>query len=1006
MRKILICIGIVMLYGFSLYAQETISGIVTDSSNGESLPGASIVEKGTANATITDIDGNFRLRVSKSNATIVVSYVGFASQEINTAGQTTIKVNLKPDTQDVDEVVIIGYGTIKKSDITGSVSSVKSEELTAYTTVDAVQALQGRAAGVQISANNGGDPGGGFNIRIRGGNSINATSNPIFVVDGFVTEVLPPADDIQSMEVLKDASATAIYGSRGANGVVLITTKIGKSGKNTIEFSASYTPQTIIKRLELLNGEQFTEYISQTKKSYVPGTENTDWQDIIFRNGLIKNYQLSFSGGTDKMNYYISGSAYDQDGIIIESGYKRYSVNSNINTQATKWLKVGLKLSANYSNKNGAITQEATGGVDFTGVISSAYKFDADKGIYNEDGSFTRAGVTDTHDNPYAIATQRINETIGDMILGSAYAELQLLRNLKFKTTIGGSINNSRNGTYASTKLNMAQNFGGVASIFTTKGTDIQNENYLSYDKQVGNNHYINVVAGMSYSKYVMDNVSASGQNFLNDASSYWNLGGASVRNQPNSSTIEDELLSQYIRANYTLMERYFLTATVRRDGSSKFGDNNKYAIFPSASIGWNIKKENFMQNVDFISTLKLRTSYGTTGNQAIAAYETLARVRTDLLAVVNGELRNAIAPQSVANNNLKWEETTQLDIGADISLFSNRVNFTVDYYNKQTKNLLFEKPLPSYSGYSFQVDNIGKLENKGFEFTLSTRNLVGKFKWDTDLNFSTNRNKIIELPMHNDILYSSSPGHIIGLGNTQILREGEAVGSFWGYFDDGLIQNEDEILAGVKEPVGGIKLKDINGKDENKNLTGKADGRIDQNDMAVLGSPHPDFIWSLNNTFSYKGFDLNIYIQASQGNEILNYTLMELNTMNGKNNATVDYLDCWTTTNTDTNIPVVFKDRKYQVTSRWVEDGSYIRVKNIALGYNFSPTLLQKLNIQSLRLYVSAQNLYTITNYKGIDPEVNYKIGDGQEGNRNQGLDYGSYPNVKSITFGVKITL
>jgi TonB-linked SusC/RagA family outer membrane protein len=990
-----------------LNQKSKISGKVTDS-NGAPLLGVSIGIKGTSMGTISDIDGNYTLDVPDGNAIVFFSFVGYATKEIAVKGQSKIDISLIEDIIGVDEAVVVGYGTIKKSDITGAISSVKSAELTAYTTLDAVQALQGRAAGVQITSNNGGDPGGSFNVKIRGGNSINATSNPIYVVDGFVTEVLPPAEDIQSMEVLKDASATAIYGSRGANGVVMISTKTGASGKSVISFTASYSPQEVIKKLDLLDGEKFAEYITLTKPKYVKGTENTDWQDEILRQGLVKDYQLSFSGGSDKLNYYISGSIFNQDGVILGSDYKRYTVSSNINAQATKRLKVGMKLSANITDKNGAITQEISGGANTTGVISAAYKFDSDKGIYSENGSYTRAGVTDPHDNPFAIATERINQTVGNVLQGSVFAELQIFDGLKFKTTLGGNINNSRVGTYASSKLKQAESVGGIASIESTKSTDFQNENYFSYDKQIGNDHTINIIAGMSYSKYIYETWSSGGQTFINDASSYWNLGGASVFNQPNSSIIESELLSQYLRANYALMNKYFLTATVRRDGSSKFGKNNKYAIFPSGSIGWNMKKESFLQDADFLSLLKLRISYGVTGSQAIDPYQTLARVSTSLLAVVNGATVNAIAPLSVANENLKWEETSQLDFGADIGLFKSRINLTFDYYNKQTKNLLFPLPLPSYSGYSSQIANVGRIENKGFEFTINTRNLVGKFKWDTDFNISANKNKIIELPKHEDIYYSSAPGHIVTLaaGVTQILSEGEPVGAFFGFEEDGLIQSKEDILPGNSDIIGGIKIKDINGLDATRNLTGLPDGKITNDDRKILGSPQPDFIWSLNNTFSYQGFDLNIYIQASQGNEILNYTLMELNTMNGKNNATTDYLRAWTATNTDTDIPVVNAKRPYQVTSRWVEDGSYIRVKNISLGYNFSPSLLQKAKIQTLRLYVSAQNMFTFTKYKGIDPEVNYRTDNKSNGNLNQGIDYGSYPNVKSVTFGLKLTL
>lgn len=979
----------------------SISGKITDE-NGDPLPGATIQEKGTTNGTITDIYGMYSMNVSEE-AILVVSFVGYEAKEIPVNGRSVLDINLAPDLKALDEIVVVGYGTVKKSDLTGAVSSVKGTELTAYPAIDALQALQGRAAGVNITANNGA-PGSALKIRIRGGTSINASSDPIFVVDGFVGGAMPPPEDIESIEVLKDASATAIYGSRGANGVIMVTTKQGKSGKTKIEFNTSISAQNEINRLDLLDADQFIDYISEARPSFVPGTANTDWQDLIFRRGSIQNYQLSLSGGNDNVSYYLSGAYFDQKGVIINSDYDRFSITSNINVKASERFNFGLNVFAQRSGSNGVRTQEGSGGLT-PGVVASAFKFEPDQGIYDANGLYTRARLNDPHDNPFAVATELEDQSSSDRFQGNVYGEYSIFNDLKFKMTFGATTNNRRVGQYSPMVLSEGRNVGGNATVDGYKSTLLLNENYLAYSKTIADQHNLTAMAGYSFQISSSESWGGRGQGFLSDAFSFWGLGSSSVWQAPNSNLTEWQIASYYGRLNYSFDDRYSLTLNARYDGSSNFSRNNKWAFFPSGAFAWNMKNESFMDGVDPISFWKWRVSYGLTGNQAIGPYQTLARFST-VFSVIDGQTVNAVRPTTVANNDLTWETTAQLNIGTDIGLLNDRINLTAEYYRMVTSDLLFNVQLPQYSGYTSQLKNVGEVENKGVELTLSSRNLDGQFKWNMDVNFSANRNKVLSLPEGNDIQYGSGPGHMVGLGNTQILREGYPVGSFWGWVYDGVYQEGDTFIpgGGFEQVAGGEKFRDIDGRDGEGNLTGQPDGLLNSSDQTIVGNPNPDFIWGWNNVFEFKNFDLNIFFQGSQGNDILSYTLMELNLLNSINNATTVALDRWTPENTNTDVPMATTGRTRRVSTRWIYDGSFVRLKNLALGYNLPSSFTDKMKISKFRVYVSAQNILTFTKYEGYDPEVNYRSNSGTDGNRNQGLDYGSYPNAKSYTVGLNI--
>ena len=995
-------------------ADQTVSGLVSDQ-NGQALAGVSVIIKGTQKGTTSDEKGRYRLVVPDQNLgngdaasrplVLAFSFVGYLAQEITVGNRTQIDVTLTVDNKSLDEVVVVGYGTVRKSDLTGSVSSIKGDQLTAYPATGVVQALQGRAPGVQIQANNG-DPGGAFKIRIRGGTSINASSDPIFVIDGFVGGVLPPPEDIESIEVLKDASATAIYGSRGANGVVMVTTKQGKAGKPRIEFNSSYSAQNEINRLQLLDADQYTAYVREITPTYQSPGGNTDWQDQIFRQGGIQNHQLSFSGGTDAIKYYLSGAFFDQNGIIVGTSFKRYSVRNNLSFKVNNRIQIGMNLFAQRSGRKGTVTQEGSGGIAGTGAVASALKFMPNQGVYNPDGTFAVALQGDPIDNPFAIISELQQESVNDQVLANFSADFDILTSLKFRTTFGASINNQRAGTFYPTTLNQGRNTGGDARIEGDKNTNLINENYLTYNRQFGGAHNLTVLGGYSYQRFSNESWGGRSQSFITNTVSYWNLGSGSVFQAPNSNLSGSVLSSLFGRVNYSFNDRYLFTANARYDGSSNFSKNQKWAFFPSGAFAWNMTNEEFMKNVRFVSTWKWRVSYGLTGNQAISPFQTLARF-SSLLAVINGKQVNAVRPTTVANDDLTWETTAQFDIGTDISFLNNRVNLTLDYYQRTTSDLLFSVPLPQYSGYQTQLKNIGKVENRGVEVGLNTKILTGAFKWNADVNVAANRNKILELPNGTDIQYGAGPGHMIGLGNTNMLRVGQPVGSFFGWVYDGVYQTTDTFLpgAGFETTAGGEKYRDIDGKkDANGNLTGQPDGLLNTDDRMIIGNPNPKFIWGINSDVSWKNFDLNLFFQGSQGNDLLSFTLLEIESMGGPFNSTTRALDRWTPTNPNTNVPRRSASRPQRVSTQWVYDGSFGRLKNLALGYTLPASLLRKAGLQKVRIYASAQNILTFTNYPGYDPEVNYNTDGGTNSNRNLGLDYGSYPNAKSYTVGLNI--
>ncbi|MFY0712992.1 TonB-dependent receptor [Seonamhaeicola sp. NFXS20] len=1014
--KIKLTLIAVLLFNAVMIAQGgiTVKGTVVSGTDNVPIPGVNVIVVNTTNGTTTDFDGKYSIQVSKGDA-LKFSYIGFVSKTVTVGDQTTINVTLVEDLAELDEVVVVGYGARKKSDVTGSVSSVKTEELTAFPVLDASQALQGRAAGVDVQSNNGGEPGAPISIKIRGNTSINASSSPLIVVDGFVGANMPQAGDIESMQILKDASATAIYGSQGANGVVLVTTKKGKSGRLNIDVNSTFSVQSTANKLDLLNANDFADYQNQIRANqgnstpYVQGDADTDWQEMIYRTGSTQNHQLSVSGGSEKVNYYASGTYFKQDGILVNSDYERVTFLSNLDAQVTDKLKVGLNLTGGLSKKSGVTTQ-SNGSVTVGGddVVSLAMRFAPDKGVYNDDGSFTTNDqIGDEVDNPWAVATQRDDDTEIENFRANFYGTYEIIEGLTFKTTFGLSSRNQFRGIYMPRTLQVtAGGINGRAIIDEGKTKNVLAENYLTYNKEIGKGN-LTLLAGVSYQKTTNKGSYNEGTGTISDSFSYYGLWTATNLIQPQSGDIyvtEKEIQSQFGRVNFDYDDKYLLTATVRRDGASNFAENEKYAIFPSGALGWKVSNEDFLKDSETISNLKLRASYGVTGNPAIDPYQSLASLE-NIYASSNGSTVQAVTPNQPANPDLKWESSYQTNLGVDLGLLNNKITLSLDYYNIDTKDLIMvDRGLPKYLGfYNDEIlKNVGEIKNEGIEIFLSTRNITNdNFSWTTDFVFSKNKNTVTSLVNGDDWFGNGAPSYF-SVNNTYILREGEEVGLFYGFDYAGVYQGGTlpEGTATISGGVAGDPLfLDLDGS-----------GDITNDDRTIIGNPNPDFTWGLTNNFRYKDFDMNIFFQGSQGGEIFNMTNVQLN--NGDSNTTYDYYNnAWTPTNTDTNQPRVGNNSFREISSRFVEDGSYIRLKNIALGYNFPSEIIDDLGIEKLRLSVSAQNLFTITDYSGLDPEVNYygsqggQNGNNQASNTTRGFDFGNYPTVRSVSFSLNLT-
>ena len=774
-------------------AEVAIKGKVTDGKEG--LPGVTVLVKGTTNGTTTDPEGNFTINAPDANATLVFSFIGYVNQEVKLEGRTTINVTMQSDVKALDEVVVVGYGTQKKSDVTGSVASVSTEEIQRVPVTSMAQTLQGRVAGVQVTqASNA--PGGGVSIRIRGGNSIKGGNEPLYVVDGYPlynengASINP--NDIESIDILKDASATAIYGSRGANGVVLITTKRGKAGKSTISYDTYYGVQQVQKKIPLLNAQEYAtlaneaimnenQYITDPTKQkamrFTPEQiaafgEGTDWQDEIFRSASVQNHQLTFTGGDEKTRYAISGNYYRQNGVVINSLFERGSVRFNFDRNITNKLKIGNNLTVSRVRSNIAPT-DADGGSGAS-TVYSALNFSPTVPVYNPDGSLVIDNVAGgiRISNPVGIATQTINQGIRSRFLGNIFADYEFFKGLNLRVTLGANANFNKDNDYVPRTILRGLQVNGSGGVGASQFTEWQNTNTLTYNTTFNEKHNLNVLLGFEMLKNRFESVRANTQNYANDILLYNNLGSAGTTNPGSSDAYSASLMSYFARANYDFAGRYLLTATTRVDGSSKFGEGNKYAVFPSGSIAWRASEEEFLKGVTYLSELKIRTSYGLSGNQEIGQFQSLAG-----LGVQNYNYGGVVAvgfgPNRIANPDLRWETTAQFNAGIDLSLFQNRLSITVDYFIKNTRDLLLDVPLPITSGYSTALKNLGKIRNKGFEFGLNTVNIDRNgFRWNTNFNISATRNRVIDLGDISEFPSGEASGHL-QLANSCLVRVG-----------------------------------------------------------------------------------------------------------------------------------------------------------------------------------------------------------------------------------------
>ena len=971
---------------------------------------------------------SFTIQLPAGKDTLTVSHVGFESKDIVPGNRTEIDVQLTSVNDELDQVVVIAYGTAKKSDLTGSVISVKSDELKAVPTTSFDQALQGRAAGVQVTTLSG-KPGAEPSIRIRGTSSINAANEPLYVIDGMLVSSdggdiaggvtrgprlgplssINPAD-IQSIEILKDASATAMYGSRGTNGVVLITTKRGRSGKGNIDLEVYHGYQQVANKLDLLNAEQFGHFVNEAKMNagqtpvYVNPKnlgKGTDWQDELYRVAPMSSANLSVSGGDDKTKYALSGSYFTQDGIILNSDFKRYSFRANIDRKINDKLSVGTNLAYSRISSKGVLTNAGT---IVPGVVTGALLFNPIQKVYDpsQNGGYTfendRGRILG---NPIAEAREYISNTVMSRILGNVYANYELNKKISLRTSFGIDSYNNDESAFGPNFLKRTQASKGEASLSKGNGMTWLNENTITYNDNFGDKHRINAVGGFTVQQFNSDRVNVTAFEFPDNRTGYHNIGAALKPQKPQNTESSWAMVSYLGRINYTFNRKYLFTLTGRVDGSSKFGANNKYAFFPSAAFAWRVSDEDFMKNIDEISELKFRASYGVIGNQAIAPYQSLALIGPFGEGVFNGpngsEVYTGMEPLSYVNPDLKWETTRQLDIGFDIGLFNNRINITADYYKKKTFDLLLSTPIPSTSGFGTTVMNIGNIENHGFDFDVHTQNTKGVVNWSSDLNFSINRNKITNLNSPNDIF----------LAGGTILRVGESVGTFYGYIFDGIFQTDAEaasspVLIG-QEPTGSNPASRAKAGDRKyRDLNG--DKKIDAKDRAILGTANPKFTWGFNNKLTYRQFDLSFFFQGSHGNKMANLNNLDLLNFTGQNNVLADAgLNRWRPDNPGNKYPRALSAGSLDVgtySSAIVEDASYLRLKNVMLAYNFPSSVLKKIRMRNLRVYASATNLFTITDYSGYDPEANTY---GQSTTL-IGIDLGGYPQSKVYLLGVNI--
>lgn len=978
MRLILTIFSFFFSLGLSA---QLISGSVKDQKTNEPLVGASIQVKSTKKGCVSDANGKFSLE-AKTGDIIAIRYTGYEPKEIRIGAVLQLEIELKSASEQLQEAVVVGYGSKSRKDITGAISSISDKDIDKRPITRLENAIQGQAAGVQVVQYSG-KPGNEMSIRVRGTTSLSAGNEPLYVLDGIPllsAEGINPSD-IASIEILKDASSAAIYGARAANGVVLITTKLGVANKPVVSFNYSYGLSSVTKILPVLGTKDYIDLVNEeyinaggsARLNQADYSLNTNWQKEIFRVAPQSNAQISISGGTAKSRYYYSVNKQSQEGIVKNSGYDRTSARLNMSNEVYQNFRIGTNIAvSNINYKNVPDNSRVNQG----GVILGALSTPSLIGVMNPNGTYT-VNPLQAWENPVANIEAPINVTNTKRFVGSIYAEYDIIKNLTFKTSFNAEAYASKNDYFLDpfkTQYGRTQN--GIGSVNTNQQLVWLSENTLSYKKQIGK-HNLNFMGGYTAQSSRYEGTSESVTGYPNAAVTTLNAG--SRKTDASSYASEWALLSYLGRVSYKYQDKYLAEFNLRCDGSSRFGRDNRYAYFPSASLGWRISQESFMPKTKWVDDMKVRMSLGTTGNQNIGDYSTYGLYALGANYTFNGTIYPGTKPSTIGNSSLKWESTKQFDLGLDYSFLNYSITITADYYIKRTNNLLVNVDLPRSTGFSSGIQNIGEIDNRGFEFAIKTKNIVkSNFSWISNFNISTNKNTIINIGGADKVIYA---GDIPDRGYSVILKEGGSIGQFYGF-----------VSQGIDPATGNVVFADLNG-----------DGQITDVDRKVIGNATPKFIAGLTNTLTYKNFDLDFLFQAVYGNQVLNATRIETEGMNDVKNASAATLRRWKNPGDITDMPVaMFGDpsKNSRISDRYMEDGSYIRLRNVTLSYHVPLKWIPKFKVQRFDVYVSGQNIWLKSKYSGYDPEVNRDGGSSIS----QGIDYGTYPQYRTIIGGVKI--
>jgi TonB-linked SusC/RagA family outer membrane protein len=1025
MKSVLLAVFVILtlvLRPFHVSAQsQTIGGTVKDS-KGEALIGAAVRVKGTQAGTTVDPNGSFRLQVPAGGETLIISFTGMTTKEVPINGQSNINVVLANSEQALNDVVVIGYGTARKSDLTGAVASVSSAQLTQVATADPVQALQGRVSGVEVTSNSG-QPGSGTRIRVRGVGTIN-NSDPLYVVDGVQTgdiSFLLPTD-IESTEILKDASATAIYGSRGANGVVLITTKHGKAGQTQFNVTGYTGFQEIRRKLPLTNAAQYATLVSEAytnagaaiPANYASALQNAistnatgpNFQDLVTQKGLVQNYSLSASGGNEQNRYLVSGSYFQQNGIILNSGFKKYVVRVNDDITLTKRIKGGV--SGTFSNSNTTGQGDGTGGTVPYAILQNALLANPLYSPYNADGSYHFDNLVNTPNVPRALDEQKYNKTQYTSLFSTAYLDITLAKGLSFRSTFGINYNNSHPKAYQPQYYLGPTDQRAQSALLETRNESVSWvwSNYANYNKTFDDNSSFSATLGQEAQRSYGNGISITGYNVPADASLQYISASRSASNAVRSSQYDGGLLSYFGRANYNFRDRYLVTGTLRFDQTSRFLGPQRTGTFPSVGAAWNVSNEEFLKGVTAISVLKLRASYGLVGNQNAAPNYGYASVaRGNQTYVFNGSPAPGLAITQLNNPDLKWETAVTTDIGFDAEFLDSKLSLTADYFVRQTKDMIALLPVPDYIGQAPASANVGELRNRGLELALNYRNAVGnKFQYNVGVNFTKINNKITSLGGANPI---ASGNVLVQTGNTTLTDVGHEIAYFYGLQAQGVFHTQSEIDA-YKNAAGtlvqpGARPGDVKYQDAN------GDGIITAADNQYLGSGTPSFTYGASLNVSYSNFDFKVLLYGVQGAEAVNagaFSLLKSSNFVGAwTNFYASRMDRWTPSNPNSDQPRMTSNDTNgndRFSSRYVENASYLRARNMELGYSLPQALISKFQIRGFRVFASVDNVFTITKYTGYDPEISTSSYYGNP--LAFGVDYGNYPQARTYRLGFNV--